>query len=104
LRLHQRRQFLQPVLGLVIGGACAAPLAGYFSRVLAPRTLTWRAWLVVAGLGGLLDPAVVRLRRYCQDPKKEPNCVSVTVLISIKRLPTLIYLVFFLGWPPCCRH
>ncbi|HET7678747.1 MAG TPA: sulfite exporter TauE/SafE family protein [Xanthobacteraceae bacterium] len=27
------------VLGLVIGGAMAAPLAGYLSRILAPRTL-----------------------------------------------------------------
>lgn len=31
--------YWQVVLGLVIGGAMAAPLAGYLSRILAPRTL-----------------------------------------------------------------
>ena len=32
-------QYIRPVLGLVIGGAAAAPLAGYLSRILPPRTL-----------------------------------------------------------------
>ena len=32
-------EYWRVVLGLVIGGAMAAPLAGYLSRILAPRTL-----------------------------------------------------------------
>jgi uncharacterized membrane protein YfcA len=32
-------RYWQVVFGLVIGGAMAAPLAGYLSRILAPRTL-----------------------------------------------------------------
>lgn len=47
-------KYLQPVLGLVIGGACAAPLAGYFSRVLAPRTLMI-AVAVVIGILSLVN-------------------------------------------------
>jgi uncharacterized protein len=32
-------QYWKVVLGLIIGGAIAAPLAGFLSRILAPRTL-----------------------------------------------------------------
>jgi len=32
-------EYWQVVLGLIVGGAVAAPLAGYLSKVLAPRTL-----------------------------------------------------------------
>ena len=35
-------QYVQPVLGLVIGGAAAAPLAGYLSRILPPRVADHR--------------------------------------------------------------
>ncbi len=44
-------QYLLPVLGLIIGGAAAAPLAGYFSRVLAPRLLM----ITVATVVGILS-------------------------------------------------
>jgi uncharacterized membrane protein YfcA len=43
--------YLQPVLGLVIGGAMAAPLAGYLSRVLPPRILI----IAVAVVIGILS-------------------------------------------------
>lgn len=43
-------QYLKPVLGLVIGGAAAAPLAGYLSRVLSPRTLMIAVAVVVGVL------------------------------------------------------
>lgn len=43
--------YLQPVLGLVIGGAFAAPLAGYLGRVLAPRTIM----IAVAVVIGILS-------------------------------------------------
>lgn len=36
------------VLGLIIGGAMAAPLAGYLSRVLAPRTLMIMVAIVIS--------------------------------------------------------
>jgi uncharacterized membrane protein YfcA len=39
------------VLGLIIGGALAAPLAGYFARVLPQRLLMGIVALVVGGLG-----------------------------------------------------
>jgi uncharacterized membrane protein YfcA len=42
--------YLQPVLGLVIGGAFAAPLAGYFSRALPPRILMTAVALVIGVL------------------------------------------------------
>jgi uncharacterized protein len=38
------------VLGLVIGGAMAAPLAGYLSRILAPRTLMILVAVVISVL------------------------------------------------------
>jgi len=43
--------YLQPVLGLVIGGAFAAPLAGYLGRILPPRTLM----MAVAAVVGILS-------------------------------------------------
>src|SRR5215213_539169 len=43
----------QVVLGLVIGGALAAPLAGWFSRVLPQRVLMGAVRAVVGGLGVL---------------------------------------------------
>jgi uncharacterized membrane protein YfcA len=46
--------YLQPVLGLVIGGAAAAPLAGYLSRVLPPRFLMI-AVAVVVGILSLVN-------------------------------------------------
>jgi len=46
------------VLGLVIGGALAAPLAGWFSRVLPPRALMGA---VAAVVGGLAVHGLVRL-------------------------------------------
>ena len=36
------------VLGLIIGGAMAAPLAGYLSRILAPRTLMIMVAIVIS--------------------------------------------------------
>ena len=42
--------YLQPVLGLVIGGAFAAPLAGYLSRALPPRVLMTAVALVIGVL------------------------------------------------------
>jgi uncharacterized membrane protein YfcA len=39
------------VLGLIIGGALAAPLAGWFSRVLPQKVLMVLVALVVTGLG-----------------------------------------------------
>ena len=44
-------QYIQPVLGLVIGGAAAAPLAGYISRILPPRVLI----IAVAAVVGILS-------------------------------------------------
>ena len=46
------------VLGLVIGGALAAPLAGWFSRVMPPRALMGA---VAAVVGGLAVHGLVRL-------------------------------------------
>ena len=43
-------KYIQPVLGLVIGGAAAAPLAGYLSRVLPPRILIIAVAVVVGTL------------------------------------------------------
>jgi uncharacterized membrane protein YfcA len=56
-------QYLQPVLGLIIGGAIAAPLAGYLSRVLAPRTLMIAVAIVVGilslvNIGRLVWPLI----------------------------------------------
>ena len=42
--------YLQVVLGLIIGGALAAPLAGYLSRILAPRTLMILVAIVISVL------------------------------------------------------
>jgi uncharacterized membrane protein YfcA len=42
--------YWQVVLGLIVGGAMAAPLAGLFSRILRPRTLM----LMVAAVIGIL--------------------------------------------------
>jgi uncharacterized membrane protein YfcA len=39
------------VLGLIIGGALAAPFAGWFSRVLPQKVLMSLVALVVSGLG-----------------------------------------------------
>jgi hypothetical protein len=39
------------VLGLIVGGAMAAPLAGYLSKMLAPRTLM----IMVACVVGVLS-------------------------------------------------
>ncbi len=41
------------MLGLVIGGALAAPLAGWFSRALPQRVLMGAVAAVVGGLGVL---------------------------------------------------
>jgi uncharacterized protein len=41
------------VLGLIIGGALAAPFAGWFSRILPPRALMGAVAAVVGGLGVL---------------------------------------------------
>jgi uncharacterized membrane protein YfcA len=41
-------RYWQVVLGLVIGGAVAAPLAGYLSRILAPRTLMILVAMVIS--------------------------------------------------------
>jgi uncharacterized protein len=38
------------IVGLIIGGALAAPLAGFLSRVLAPRTLLIMVMLIVGSL------------------------------------------------------
>jgi uncharacterized membrane protein YfcA len=43
-------EYAQIVLGLVIGGAVAAPLAGWLSRILRPRTLMIMVAIVVAVL------------------------------------------------------
>jgi len=43
-------KYIQPVLGLVIGGAFAAPLAGYLSRVLAPHILMIAVAVVIGVL------------------------------------------------------
>ena len=40
--------YWQVVVGLIIGGACAAPLAGYLSRILAPRTLMTLVAIVIS--------------------------------------------------------
>jgi hypothetical protein len=48
------------VLGLIIGGAVAAPFAGWFSRVLPQRVLMTLVAVVVAGLA-LYN--IVRLRQ-----------------------------------------
>jgi len=42
--------FGRVVLGLIVGGALAAPLAGWFSRVLPPRALMGAVAVVVGGL------------------------------------------------------
>jgi uncharacterized membrane protein YfcA len=42
--------YWQVVLGLIIGGAIAAPLAGFLSKVLAPRTLMIMVAVVIAVL------------------------------------------------------
>jgi uncharacterized membrane protein YfcA len=44
-------QYWKVVLGLIVGGACAAPLAGYLSRVLKPKILM----IMVACAIGLLS-------------------------------------------------
>jgi len=41
-------RYWQVVLGLVIGGAMAAPLAGYLSKILAPRTLMILVAIVIS--------------------------------------------------------
>jgi uncharacterized protein len=41
-------RYWQVVLGLVIGGAIAAPLAGYLSKILAPRTLMILVAIVIS--------------------------------------------------------
>jgi uncharacterized membrane protein YfcA len=46
------------VLGLIIGGAIAAPLAGFLSKVLKPRTLMI---IVAAVVGALCIYNLVRL-------------------------------------------
>ena len=43
-------EYWQVVLGLVIGGAMAAPLAGYLSKILAPRTLMIMVAIVISVL------------------------------------------------------
>src|SRR5688572_24241955 len=43
-------RYWQVVLGLVIGGALAAPLAGYLSKILAPRTLMILVAIVISVL------------------------------------------------------
>ena len=43
-------QYWKVVLGLIIGGAIAAPLAGFLSKVLAPRTLMIMVAIVIAAL------------------------------------------------------
>jgi uncharacterized membrane protein YfcA len=39
------------VLGLIVGGALAAPFAGWFSRILPQRLLMSLVALIVGGLG-----------------------------------------------------
>jgi uncharacterized membrane protein YfcA len=39
------------VLGLIIGGALAAPFAGWFSRMLSERVLMSLVAMIVSGLG-----------------------------------------------------
>ena len=48
----------QVVLGLIVGGALAAPFAGWFSRALSQRALMAAVAVVV---GGLAVHALVRL-------------------------------------------
>jgi len=43
-------QFWREVVGLIIGGAIAAPFAGLFSRLLRPRTLMILVAIVIVGL------------------------------------------------------
>ena len=43
-------QHLWSVLGLIAGGVVAAPLAGWMTKVLPIRALTWIVGLVVTGL------------------------------------------------------
>jgi uncharacterized membrane protein YfcA len=52
------------VLGLVVGGAVAAPLAGYFSKILAPRTLMIMVAIVIAVLSvyNLVQLGIAQLR------------------------------------------
>ena len=54
--------YWKPVFGLIIGGAAAAPLAGYFSRILPPRVLMIAVAVVVGilslgNIGRLAGPA-----------------------------------------------
>jgi uncharacterized protein len=42
--------YWKTVLGLIVGGAVAAPLAGYLSRILAPRTLMILVAIVISVL------------------------------------------------------
>jgi uncharacterized membrane protein YfcA len=43
-------EYWRVVLGLIIGGAVAAPLAGFLSRFLPPRTLLLMVAVVIAVL------------------------------------------------------
>jgi hypothetical protein len=43
-------EYWKVVLGLIIGGAVAAPLAGLLSKVLAPRTLMIMVAIIIATL------------------------------------------------------
>jgi len=40
------------VLGLIAGGVVAAPVAGWMTKVLPLRLLTWVVGLLVLGLAG----------------------------------------------------
>jgi uncharacterized membrane protein YfcA len=42
--------YLWPVLGLIVGGVLAAPLAGYVTRILPARTLTIAVGVLIVGL------------------------------------------------------
>ncbi|WP_374575193.1 sulfite exporter TauE/SafE family protein [Phenylobacterium sp.] len=46
------RQHIWPVLGLIAGGVVAAPVAGWMTKVLPLRLLTWIVGLLVLGLAG----------------------------------------------------
>lgn len=46
------RQHVWPVLGLIAGGVVAAPVAGWMTKVLPLRLLTWVVGLLVLGLAG----------------------------------------------------
>ena len=81
-----------PGLGLVIGGALAAPLAGYLVRILPTRVVLTLAGIVVVALclanlaslfmhsagDGVSGSALTRLVR---SPTARPNCFQLEQLL-----------------------